>query len=80
MSRWRPPGVGTQAWSASSQSVMKLHASAGVSGVAVTRGWVMVRWNAISDTHGSPTRSTPFIASSSQVRAVVWKWDWSSTA
>ena len=28
----------------------------------VIRGWVMMRWNAISDAYGSPTRSTPFIA------------------
>ena len=44
------------------------------------RGWVMMRWNAISDTHSNPTRSTPFIASSSHVRAKVWKWDCSLTA
>lgn len=49
-------------------------------GFAVTRGWVMTRWNASSETHGIPTRSTPFIASSNHVRAAVWKWDRSSTA
>ena len=73
-------GRGGQAWSASSQSVTKPHACAAVSGAAVTRGWVMICWKAISDAHGRPTRSSPLSASSSQIRAVVRKWDCSSTA
>ncbi len=76
----RAPGLGTQARSASSQPVTNCHASVAVSGSAVDRGWVTMRWKASRDAQGSPTGSTPFKAFSNHDRAAPWKWDRLSTA
>jgi hypothetical protein len=66
------PSRGIHDTSGSSQSATNAVASSGVSGLAETRSWVLMRMNATNDCQGKPTRLAPLSWLVSQPLARSW--------